>query len=134
MPTNNFKCVEGHVLQDVFYKAASPPQWKMCPECGKRAYPTWKKAFNKKRSLTDILGNDHDSHHPQFGTDITIESADHYRQLCKEYEMEEANDTWRGSRDWSRDKLEETKEKHKRERTLADVATDEQVEKAWGKL
>lgn len=133
MPTNDFKCAEGHILADVFYRVSEAPKFKKCPVCGQRAYPTWKKTFNAKRSLTDILGND-GKFHPQFGYDIEIESADHYRQLCKEYEMEEADDAVGGNRDWRTERLERDRERAKRKRQFADVATDEQVREALGNV
>jgi hypothetical protein len=92
---------------------------------------TWGKGFNKKRSLTDILGPNA-KHHPQIGTDIEIQSPDHYRQLLKEYDMEEAGDPQGGNKDWMAEKTE--RERNKPRHGRASVATDEQVRQATGRV
>ena len=131
MPLHTFECVCGEKMENLFYRAADVPRYKICKACGKHMHQTWRKAFNKKRSLTEILGNASASHHPQVGTDIKIESADHYRQLCKEYDMEEADDPVGGNRQWRKDQLENNKAAAGRKRKLADIATDEQVREAF---
>ena len=130
MPLHNFQCSDpdcGHIVHDQLYLAKDVPRWRKCPECGKRAYQSWEKGFNKKRSLSDILGAGMD-HHPQMGTDIKIESPDHYKQLLKEFEMEEAGDPQRGSKDWMKDKLH--KERTRPERETAEYATEQQIAQA----
>ena len=130
MPTHTFACSCGHRLEDLFFKVKDIPRYKICSECKKRMYQTFGESFNFKRSLTDILGPNA-KHHPQIGTDIEITSPDHYYQLLKEFGMQEAGDTKGGNRNWQREKIEKDKERNRRKRTMANIATDEQVREAF---
>ena len=81
MPVHDFRCECGNEKKDLYYSLGEIPRYLKC-ECGKRMYQNWGKGFNKKRSLTSILGPNA-KYHPQIGYDIEIESPDHYKQLLK---------------------------------------------------
>ena len=131
MPLHNYQCECGEEQRDLYFPISEVPKYLVCKDCGSRMHQTWGKGFNKKRSLTEILGNHNAKHHPQFGYDFEVESPEHYRQLLKEYEMEEAGDTIGGNRDWNRERIEDKRSEYaKPRRALADIATDEQVEAA----
>jgi len=128
VPIHDFRCECGEEKKDLYFPMKSLPRYLKCG-CGKRMYQQWGKGFNKKRSLTSILGSNA-KHHPQLGYDIEIESPDHYKQLLKEYEMEEAGDTVKGTREWQKEELKNKEEMYKHSRPEAQIATQEQIMEA----
>ena len=128
MPVYDFRCECGEEKKDLYFSMKSLPRSLKC-DCGRRMYQQWGKGFNRKRSLTSILGSN-TSHHPQIGYDVEIESPDHYKQLLKENEMEEAGDPVKGVREWHREEIENKEEKYKHRGPEAEIATQEQIVEA----
>ena len=64
------------------------------------------------------------------GYDVEIESPDHYRQLLKEYDMEEADDTVRGTRDWHKEEIKKREERQAAPQATGSIATEQQVREA----
>ena len=128
MPVHDFKCECGSEKKDLYYSLSDIPRYLVC-ECGKKMYQHWGKSFNRKRSLTSILGP-HARYHPQMGYDVEIESPDHYKQLLKEYDMEEADDTVRGVRDWHNEEIKKREERQAAPQETGSMATEQQVREA----
>lgn len=135
MPTNDFECRTcKHVITDVFYTADKPARWKKCTECGKRAYPTWKKDFNKKRTLKDVLGTA--PWHPQIGPRDDIHTIDDFHRVCREMGMEEGNDPVGGNRNWRQEqqqrmeRQQQRRAERRKEYSPVTTATPEQVRDA----
>jgi len=84
-------------------------------------------------AVSDILGSKEAKTHPQMGN-VEIESPDHYRQLLKEFDMEEADDPQGGNRDWLGEKIERQKAEFAKPRnTEFEIPTEEQVSAAIGR-
>jgi len=128
VPVHDFRCECGNEKKDLYYSLGEIPRYLKC-ECGKRMYQNWGKGFNSKRSLTSILGPNA-KHHPQIGYDIEIESPDHYKQLLKEYEMEEAGDTVRGTRNWHQEEIKKREEQQAATQATGSMATEQQIREA----
>ena len=129
MPMHSYECECGKRVEDLYFPISDVPHSVEC-ECGKQAGQSWGKGFNHKRSLTDILGPNAD-HHPQFGTDVKITSPDHYKQLLKDNNMEEAGDPVRGNRNWLKEQNEKNAQPG-RPRSAPQYATEEQAREAFG--
>lgn len=107
MPCYDYKCMScDHVERSLFFKISELPKIRHCGACGKNSST---QIFDQRRGSlkpNHIPGRKRNfsfgDWHPQFG--CVVESASHYKELCKKYGVRDADDNVGGANPWDEDR------------------------------